>query len=177
MERHPPRDPATGQLRGDLERFPSGMKALGDYIHSKGIKYAMCEVTAQSQHSYSSVTAQSPHSHRTATAQSPHSHHTVTAQSQHRASTEQGQTDAELCTANTRHLPAPVHSAPAHARRLTHMPVFCCGATVPLPILPQPLLADTAESPTTCAGYPASANHEQLDAATFADWGVDYLYS
>ena len=33
----------------------------------------------------------------------------------------------------------------------------------------------TAESPTTCGGYPASANHEQIDAKTFADWGVDYL--
>lgn len=33
----------------------------------------------------------------------------------------------------------------------------------------------TAESPTTCAGYPASAGHEALDAATFAGWGVDYV--
>lgn len=33
----------------------------------------------------------------------------------------------------------------------------------------------TAESPSTCAGYPASLNHEQHDAATFAAWGVDYL--
>jgi len=33
----------------------------------------------------------------------------------------------------------------------------------------------TAESPTTCGGYPASANHELLDAKTFADWGVDYM--
>ena len=31
----------------------------------------------------------------------------------------------------------------------------------------------TAESPTTCGGYPASANHEMLDAQTFADWGVE----
>jgi alpha-galactosidase len=27
----------------------------------------------------------------------------------------------------------------------------------------------------TCAGYPGSLGHEQIDAQTFADWGVDYL--
>lgn len=27
----------------------------------------------------------------------------------------------------------------------------------------------------TCAGYPASFDHEWVDAATFAEWGVDYL--
>lgn len=27
----------------------------------------------------------------------------------------------------------------------------------------------------TCAGYPASYDHEFVDAKTFADWGVDYL--
>ena len=27
----------------------------------------------------------------------------------------------------------------------------------------------------TCAGYPGSLGHEDLDAQTFADWGVDYL--
>ena len=32
-----------------------------------------------------------------------------------------------------------------------------------------------SRSPTTCGGYPASANHEELDAKTFADWGVDYM--
>lgn len=30
----------------------------------------------------------------------------------------------------------------------------------------------TAESPNTCAGYPASAGYEGLDAKTFAEWGV-----
>jgi hypothetical protein len=30
----------------------------------------------------------------------------------------------------------------------------------------------TAESPTTCGGYPASANHEDLDAKTMAGWCV-----
>ncbi|QDS77633.1 hypothetical protein FKW77_002637 [Venturia effusa] len=28
---------------------------------------------------------------------------------------------------------------------------------------------------TTCAGYPASLDHEELDAQTWADWGVDYI--
>jgi len=37
----PPRDPATNKLVGDPERFPSGMKALGDYYRDKGIKYAL----------------------------------------------------------------------------------------------------------------------------------------
>jgi len=37
----PPRDPSTQKLVGDLDRFPSGMKALGDYYHSKGLKYAL----------------------------------------------------------------------------------------------------------------------------------------
>ncbi|KAH6663193.1 putative alpha-galactosidase B [Halenospora varia] len=27
----------------------------------------------------------------------------------------------------------------------------------------------------TCAGYPASIGYESLDAATFAEWGIDYL--
>ncbi|MEU4443653.1 NPCBM/NEW2 domain-containing protein [Actinosynnema sp. NPDC050801] len=27
----------------------------------------------------------------------------------------------------------------------------------------------------TCAGYPASLDHEEVDARTWADWGVDYL--
>jgi alpha-galactosidase len=27
----------------------------------------------------------------------------------------------------------------------------------------------------TCAGFPGSLGHEQIDAQTFADWGVDYL--
>jgi hypothetical protein len=27
----------------------------------------------------------------------------------------------------------------------------------------------------TCAGYPGVINHQELDAQTFADWGVDFL--
>ena len=32
----PPRDPTSNVLVGDPVRFPAGMKALGDYYHSKG---------------------------------------------------------------------------------------------------------------------------------------------
>jgi len=40
---NPNRDGA-GNLQGDPTRFPSGMKALGDYIHSKGLKFGIYEV-------------------------------------------------------------------------------------------------------------------------------------
>ena len=65
----------NGRLVANPEKFPSGIKALSDYIHSKGLKFGM----------YS-----------------------------------------------------------------------CCGNL-------------------TCAGYPGSYEHEFTDAATFAQWGVDYL--
>ena len=29
--------------------------------------------------------------------------------------------------------------------------------------------------PYTCQGYPGSQHHEQDDAQTWADWGIDYL--
>ena len=74
MRLKPARD-AQGQLVPDPSRFPSGFKALGDYMHNKSVKFAIY----------------------------------------------------------------------------------------------------TAESDTTCAGYPASKGHEQVDADTFASWGVDYL--
>jgi alpha-galactosidase len=32
---------ANGNILADAERFPSGMKALGDYIHSKGLKFGI----------------------------------------------------------------------------------------------------------------------------------------
>jgi alpha-galactosidase len=32
---------AAGNIVADAERFPSGMKALGDYIHSKGLKFGI----------------------------------------------------------------------------------------------------------------------------------------
>lgn len=40
-QKEPSRDPATQKLVGDPERFPGGMKALGDYYHSKGLKYGL----------------------------------------------------------------------------------------------------------------------------------------
>jgi len=73
-QKNPPRD-SSGRLVADPTRFPSGMKALGDYMHSKGVQFATY----------------------------------------------------------------------------------------------------TAESTTTCGGYPASEGHEAVDAQTFADWGVDYV--
>lgn len=69
------RDSVTNELVADPERFPSGFKALGDYIHSLGAKFGFY----------------------------------------------------------------------------------------------------TAMSSTTCGGYPASAHFEELDAKTFASWGVDYV--
>ncbi len=66
---------AEGRLQADPEKFPSGMKAVADYVHSKGLKFGM----------YS-----------------------------------------------------------------------CCGTL-------------------TCGQYPASYEHETVDAETFASWGVDFL--
>ena len=74
-QKKPLRDPKTGRLQPNATRFPSGLKALGDYMHANGATFGLY----------------------------------------------------------------------------------------------------TAESPSTCGGYPASANNEMLDAKTFAEWGVDYL--
>jgi len=35
-----------GRLQGDPDRFPSGMKALGDYIHGRGLQYGLYECRA-----------------------------------------------------------------------------------------------------------------------------------
>jgi alpha-galactosidase len=40
---NPNRDSA-GNLQGDPSRFPSGMKALGDYLHGKGLKFGIYQV-------------------------------------------------------------------------------------------------------------------------------------
>jgi len=40
---NPNRD-SSGNLQGDPTRFPSGMKALGDYLHNKGLKFGLYEV-------------------------------------------------------------------------------------------------------------------------------------
>ena len=39
----PNRDSA-GNLQGDPTRFPSGMKALGDYLHNRGLKFGIYQV-------------------------------------------------------------------------------------------------------------------------------------
>jgi alpha-galactosidase len=40
---NPNRD-GSGNLQGDPTRFPSGMKALGDYLHGKGLKFGIYQV-------------------------------------------------------------------------------------------------------------------------------------
>ncbi|MEN3540840.1 cellulose binding domain-containing protein [Microbispora sp. ZYX-F-249] len=40
---NPTRDSA-GNLQGNPSRFPSGMKALGDYLHAKGLKFGIYQV-------------------------------------------------------------------------------------------------------------------------------------
>src|SRR5947208_5616654 len=35
------RDPKTGDLVADSKKFPHGMKALADYVHSKGLKFGL----------------------------------------------------------------------------------------------------------------------------------------
>jgi alpha-galactosidase len=42
-----PQRSATGELRGDPQRFPSGMKALAGYIHGKGLKFGIYEVPTE----------------------------------------------------------------------------------------------------------------------------------
>jgi len=37
------RDPITGKLRPNPKSFPSGMKALGEYVHGLGLKYGIYE--------------------------------------------------------------------------------------------------------------------------------------
>ena len=43
---NPQRD-AQGNLQGNPDRFPSGMKALGDYIHSLGLKFGIYEAPGE----------------------------------------------------------------------------------------------------------------------------------
>ncbi|HEY9342398.1 MAG TPA: glycoside hydrolase family 27 protein [Hanamia sp.] len=38
---HGGRDSTTGMLYADAKKFPSGMKALADYVHSKGLKFGI----------------------------------------------------------------------------------------------------------------------------------------
>ncbi|MCU7729370.1 RICIN domain-containing protein [Actinoplanes sp. KI2] len=62
---NPNRDSA-GNLQGDSSRFPSGMKALGDYLHGKGLKFGLYEVPvdktcAQYFNSYPGATGSQGH--------------------------------------------------------------------------------------------------------------------
>jgi alpha-galactosidase len=62
---NPNRDSA-GNLQGDPGRFPSGMKALGDYIHGKGLKFGiyqapLTETCAQYFDSYPGATGSLGH--------------------------------------------------------------------------------------------------------------------
>lgn len=40
-QKDPVRDPTTNELRADFVRFPNGMKGMGQYIHGKGLQYAI----------------------------------------------------------------------------------------------------------------------------------------
>ncbi|WP_253765675.1 glycoside hydrolase family 27 protein [Goodfellowiella coeruleoviolacea] len=42
----PQRD-AQGNLRGNPTKFPSGMKAMGDYLHSRGLKFGIYQVPTE----------------------------------------------------------------------------------------------------------------------------------
>lgn len=42
----PQRD-ASGNLRPNADRFPSGMRALGDYMHERGLKFGLYEVPTE----------------------------------------------------------------------------------------------------------------------------------
>jgi alpha-galactosidase len=62
---NPNRDSA-GNLQGDPTRFPSGMKALGDYLHGKGLKFGIYQVPvdktcAQYFNSYPGATGSQGH--------------------------------------------------------------------------------------------------------------------
>lgn len=50
------RDPVTNALREDPVKFPSGMKALSDYVHSKGLKFGLyADVGSQTCGGYSGL--------------------------------------------------------------------------------------------------------------------------
>lgn len=106
MRLNPVRDPLTGRLVPNATRFPSGMQALGDYMHAVG--------------TYSDFAR---------------------------------------------------HAAARAPRRITHerprAPFAAWRSTSVL--LGVKFGQYTAESSGTCAGYPASKGHEDLDAQTFAD--------
>ncbi|MEU5783547.1 glycoside hydrolase family 27 protein [Micromonospora lupini] len=62
---NPNRD-SSGNLQGDPTRFPSGMKALGDYLHARGLKFGLYQVPvdktcAQYFNSYPGATGSQGH--------------------------------------------------------------------------------------------------------------------
>ena len=62
---NPNRD-SSGNLQGDPSRFPSGMRALGDYLHGKGLKFGIYQVPvdktcAQYFNSYPGATGSQGH--------------------------------------------------------------------------------------------------------------------
>ncbi|MGW2619183.1 glycoside hydrolase family 27 protein [Streptomyces sp. NPDC001500] len=66
----PQRD-AAGNLRANSAKFPSGMKALGDYIHGKGLKFGIYQVPgertcAQTSGSYPGSTGSRGHENQDA---------------------------------------------------------------------------------------------------------------
>jgi alpha-galactosidase len=42
-------------------------------------------------------------------------------------------------------------------------------------VLCPPITSGSDAGTKTCAGYPGSLGNEAIDAATFAQWGIDYL--
>lgn len=42
-----PRRDASGDLRPNADRFPGGMRALGDYLHARGLKFGLYEVPTE----------------------------------------------------------------------------------------------------------------------------------
>ncbi|WP_020667630.1 glycoside hydrolase family 27 protein [Amycolatopsis nigrescens] len=63
-----PNRTADGSLRGDPKRFPSGMKAVGDYVHGKGLKFGLYQVPtektcAQRNNAYPGETGSGGHEH------------------------------------------------------------------------------------------------------------------
>jgi hypothetical protein len=47
---------AEGRLTHDPVRFPSGMKALAGYVHSRGLKFGLCKLCVHHTHSSTTET-------------------------------------------------------------------------------------------------------------------------
>ncbi len=67
---NPNRD-GQGNLQGDSQRFPSGMKALGDYLHARGLRFGIYQVPldktcAQYFNSYPGATGSLNHEYQDA---------------------------------------------------------------------------------------------------------------